>query len=382
MGWLSSVCRRHSVVIAVLAALVLWPRVARTQTYGSVFLPAVAVNLDDAAHGVGAGDVTGDGRADLVVITDPPASGTLLNVFAQDAAGKLSTPPKTYAVPGGSAIKSSLAIGDVTGDGRADVVVSLESGVGVFAQNSSGSLVGPTVLSTPADYMVRVGDLNGDGKLDVCAIPWGALSSTVVVFLQTATGSLAAPVTYAAPHEGFDDLEVGDVTGDGRDDIAVMSGQGLGPNVAVLAQTPSGTFAPAVSYSVQGPHFATTALGLGDLNADGVGDLIVGHSVLKQSLVVLKGAGTGPFASEAIYDSGFEYPKAIVVADVTGDGKQDAIVAGPGSLRPLPQLPDGTLDLTRPGGSIGGSGVGTDSLGSSVRSASLRRGARRRSRSR
>ena len=68
----------------------------------------------------------------------------------------------------------------------------------------------------------------------------------------TPGAGLAATHTYPARHGGWDDIESGDVTGDGRTDIVVMSGQGLVPNVSVLPALADGTFGAAAEYAVGG----------------------------------------------------------------------------------------------------------------------------------
>ena len=83
----------------------------------------------------------------------------------------------------------------------------------------------------------------------VAGIGWG--TDTVTIFTDTGAG-LAAAATYPVQHDGWDDLEAGDVTGDGRPDIVVMSGQGLVPNVSVLEALGNGTFGPAAEYAVGG----------------------------------------------------------------------------------------------------------------------------------
>ena len=68
---------------------------------------------------------------------------------------------------------------------------------------------------------------------------WG--TNTVTVLLNDGTGRFASSRVFAAQHGGYEDLEVGDVSGDGRADIVVMSGQlYAAPNVSVLAQTANG----------------------------------------------------------------------------------------------------------------------------------------------
>ena len=62
---------------------------------------------------------------------------------------------------------------------------------------------------------------------------------------------LVATPPIAVTHDGWDDLEAADVSGDGRRHV-VMSGQGFVPNVQVLTRLVGGEFAAPVAYSVPG----------------------------------------------------------------------------------------------------------------------------------
>src|SRR5687767_14657198 len=120
--------------------------------------------------------------------------------------------------------------------------------------------------------LIRIGDVNNDGRADVVGLDWG--SNNVAVFLQSSGGTLSPAVMYNAPHGGYNDLDLGDVNGDGLTDIVVMSGQSFLPNVVVLTQAASGGFNAAVSYSVAS-GVLTQGVAVGDVNGDGRNDIVV-----------------------------------------------------------------------------------------------------------
>ena len=120
----------------------------------------------------------------------------------------------------------------MNGDGRPDVVVGLSGlGIQLFAQAADATLgrAGPDPeRRQPQDRDRRLRQVRpAPGRRDRVG------TDTVTIFSDTGAG-LAAAATWPAQHDGWDDLEAADVTGDGRRDIVVMSGQGLVPNVSVL----------------------------------------------------------------------------------------------------------------------------------------------------
>ena len=201
---------------------------------------------------VAIGDVTGDGVADVVLTTGfaNTAADFHLFVFAGRPDGTLAA-PASYATAGTYPDRpETVDIGDVNGDGRPDVVVGLSGlGIQLFAQAADGTLGAPTLVPSVDSHKIAIGVFDKWGRSQVAGIGWG--TDTVTIFADTGAGLVAAR-TYPVQHDGWDDIEAGDVTGDGRTDIVVMSGQGLVPNVSVLAQQPNGTFAAAAEYSVGG----------------------------------------------------------------------------------------------------------------------------------
>ncbi|MEW6332280.1 MAG: PKD domain-containing protein [Pseudomonadota bacterium] len=148
------------------------------QSPGGGFQPAVHYDLPTDAYGhrtlpgsIGVGDVTGDGRADLVA---SQGWNYWMVVFAQNAAGALN-PPVVYTQVGGTSDHvGATAVADMNQDGRQDVVALHEYGrVSVLLQRADGTLavpiyhVGNIATSAPNPHSLAVGDLDGDGKTDV-----------------------------------------------------------------------------------------------------------------------------------------------------------------------------------------------------------------------
>jgi fibronectin type 3 domain-containing protein len=306
------------------------------------FAPYESYSTAGPATAVAIGDVTGDGRNDVVAVTgfgaDPP-NDFKLRVFPQTPDGALG-PRVSYGTAASYTQRpNSVAVGDVTGDGRPDVVLGvIGSGIEVFPQQPNGTL-GPGVVTAAGGTLVRLGHLDADDTLDAVTVSANGANTTVHVLLNDGAGGFEAPVNYTA--KGRADLEVADVTGDGRDDVLTYTGSSL----SLLAQLPSGGLALPVEYPL-GAQAAAGGIGVGDLTGDGRNDVVaadggngsIGH--LQLFAQTPEGALATPVARAT---NGT--PGAVEVADFDGDPRADAITLYPGDSRGgvFRSLADGSL---------------------------------------
>jgi hypothetical protein len=305
------------------------------------------VSVGSSPVAVAVGDVNGDGRNDVVVTTgyaNDPARDFRLWVLTQRPDGSLAA-PLSYVTAGSYVNRpESVAVGDVTGDGKDDVVVGLGGlGVQVFAQ-SGGVLATPTFTPTVDSGKIRLGRLDGDADLDVAGVGWG--TNTVTVLLNDGRGHFPTAAVYPAQHGGYEDLEVGDVTGDGRSDIVVMSGQLYSvPNVSVLTQSAAG-FAAAAEYRVAA-NVNTQGIGIGDVTGDGRADVVAsyGGNQPNASIAVFAQTSSGTLAAPVRYAS-YDIPEPVEVVDVDRDGRADIVTAHGGWQR-------AGIYLQGPGGTLG-----------------------------
>jgi len=244
-----------------------------------------------------------------------------------------------------------LVSGDLDSDGKPDLAVAnygAGSGntVSVLRNTStsgSASFAAKVDLTTNAGpYELALGDLDGDGKLDLAVANYGSsgTGSTVSVLRNTSTSgaiTFAAKVDLAT-NSGSLGIAIGDVDGDGKPDIAVTRfSEGVGTVVSVLRNTSTSgaiSFAAKADFTVGvGP----IGVALGDLDGDGKADLVVSNygtfagdgatvSVLRNTST----SGSIAFAAKVDFatNSG---PRGVVIGDVDGDGKADVLVANFGN---------------------------------------------------
>lgn len=298
-----------------------------------LFAPYTAAPTGSWPEAVQVGDVNGDGLADVVLTTSyyfDPAHDFKLYVFLQRPDGQLAAPLLYPTNSSYSNRAQSVQIADMNGDGRQDIVLGNNSNIEVFLQQPDGTLSASVVYATPMASIVRVGDVNNDGRADVVGLDWS--SGNVAVFLQNAGGTLDPAVMYSAPHGGYNDLDLGDVNGDGLADIVVMSGQSWLPNIVVLTQAATGGFNPPVSHSVAS-GVLTAGVAVGDVNGDGRNDIAVtyGGNQPGSKLGVFYQNAAGGLDPVVSFDS-LDIPEAVEIADVNRDGRADIIVLHGGWL--------------------------------------------------
>ncbi len=78
-----------------------------------------------------------------------------------------------------------------------------------------------------AQMLLAIDDVNGDGLADIAISHW--TEGNIGIYTQNASGTLNQMVTYTSPKAGYDDIAIGDINGDGRNDVVKMNGQGTNP---------------------------------------------------------------------------------------------------------------------------------------------------------
>jgi hypothetical protein len=291
------------------------------------------------------GDVNGDGKLDVVVGSECASSGCLpagaaVGVLLGNGDGSFQT-AVTYGSGGNSGpfFPVSIAIADVNGDHRPDLIVANggSNTVGVLLGDGDGTFQPAVVYGSSAFYpvSVAVADLNSDGKPDiVVANECGPVfcDGSVGVLLGNGDGAFSAVVPYSSGGVYGLSVAVADVNGDGRPDLLVANGCanislcGTGA-VAVLLGNGDGTFQAATEYLSGGAY--PYSLKVVDLNGDGKLDAVAANS-FSDTVSVLLGNGDGAFQAAVTYSSGDRANvvqiSSVAVADVSGDRRPDLLL--------------------------------------------------------
>ncbi|MDO9178101.1 MAG: Ig-like domain-containing protein [Agitococcus sp.] len=315
------------------------------------FMPVQTIAVGSPSEAVTIGDVNGDGLNDVIMTTSyalHDAADFNLLFFLQQQDGTLTNPVK-YPLPRNfECVVGSLAVADLNGDGKNEVVVAENScGIEVFAQDNQGKWSSRELTPSKDTYKVRVADLNNDGKADIVGAGWN--TNTVSVWYQQ-NGTLKAPVSYTIAHTGFIDLEVDDINSDGLQDIVLLGGHQYAQSATLgyLLQLPKGGFAAADYLASVGVNSQTGygAIGIGDIGGDGQRDIVMvmGWDATDSQLSLFTQQSNGKLIFKSVMPT-LDTSKALAIEDVDNNGRSDVVI--PYANKPFlsfrPQSVDGTL---------------------------------------
>ncbi len=269
------------------------------------FAPAVTYKGD--GFSIAVADVNGDGKPDLITGSAEVLLGNGDGTFQ---------PAIRY---GSGAMETVVA--DVNGDGKPDIVaivdvVNVGTYIGVLLGKGDGTFPTQVLYSTGGvqSYSVAVGDLNGDGKPDIVASNYCTTEAcngdgSVSVLLGNGDGTFQAATTYDSGGRFATSVALGDVNGDGKLDVMVGNAYcqpvpcGSKSSVGVLVGKGDGTFQPLVTYLIPQSPFSLTVAdvngGLPDLLL-AAGELYVMSAEPEELFVSVNGSPNPALVNQAV----------------------------------------------------------------------------------
>lgn len=366
---------------AVAAALLAAPLVAA--------VPAAAVPTAPIT------DFNGDGFADLVInapratVAGAESAGYVSVVYGSVAGADTAHPQvisrTTSWLPAtteaGTSFGRTTAARDLDGDGYTDLAVGGFNDADAILWGSPSGLASATAFTGRVNRVVD-GDFNGDGKGDLVTTGDGGLQIQLGPF--TRAGAPAQTSTIANDDEDeIWDITVGDMDGDGKDDLITTGGF---EEMSYQAQWRKGT-STGVSQTATSTGYYTLGGVIADVNLDGYGDYVA-RDVGQVSEVrngqagnvrVVYGSATGPSTRTTkitqnttgvpgVSESegpdsdwnGDQFGYSVAAGDVTGDGYPDIAVGVPGE--DIGSIKDAGSIVLLKGGASGLTGTGAQAF--------------------
>lgn len=276
------------------------------------------------------GDVNGDGKWDMVSFD--PGRGVFVGLSNGSSFAKVAQWSTEFQWVGDTA--NHRVLGDVNGDGKADVV-GFKPGEGVYVALSTGTSFAAASLwstafqtyTTQKNYPRMVGDVNGDGKDDIVAF---VRSEGVYVGLSNGT-TFETPTLWSSEfgwnNDDFDHRLLADVNGDGKLDVV---GYKYGEGVYVGLSTGT-SFSAASLWSSQYKYWAPQNRFprlAADMNGDGLADLVGFDPGVGRGAFVALSTGSS-FSKAAQWTAEFNWLGDVYkhreLGDVNGDGRADIV---------------------------------------------------------
>lgn len=273
-------------------------------------------------------DSNGDGFKDIVIA--PRTSGSVIQIIRGNGDGTFKA-PISYAPAGG--VPRHIEAGDVNNDGVNDIVSSSSDGrFYVWLGNSGGTYSAPisiAVDTTAALEDIALAHINNDGILDVVVQKMnGVGGDSTFVFLGNGNGTFKYSVSDIANTGTRGGIAIGDLDGDGDNDILSANGEG-GAGVSIYLGDNSGAL--GAENTVSFGSFQMRPL-IGDFNGDGKLDFIVADNGNSRFQVYF-GNGNGTFKAPITYGTTAIDWYSSAVGDFNNDGITDFIVGSDSVMR-------------------------------------------------
>lgn len=262
-------------------------------------------------------DFNGDGHNDLAIANHEANSITLLSGNGDGA----FEPSEHSPLPIETAPHSHMIdVADFNADGFPDLVIDSRDRLGIFVLrgmedgNFSAPGQGIDVGGTP--YLgFAIGDVNKDGMPDIIT----PNRNDIGVLLNRTSGELGFEKLTSIPFRSPFAVAVGDITGDGHIDLIAVS-ENAEPGVVIFSGNSEGDFAKLRSFSM---NAGAKTIAMGDVNGDGIADAVVASW---NSDALLVTGDTETLTAVQLSTNGLQTPWGVEFADFNRDGRDEVII--------------------------------------------------------
>lgn len=292
---------------------------------GYSYAPPVQLNCKMSPQDIAIGDVTGDGKPDIAVVSK---DSNMVTVFRNTRVGNSISFNQKVSFQTGLSPKG-ISLADIDRDGRLEIVVTNEGENTVSVFKNTVTPLGGVSYNNKIDFpsgasprSIVAEDIDNDGLADIVTANYGGNNFSVL--RNTSSGgsiSFDSKVDFTTG-AGPQDIKVADIDADGINDV-IVTNNGSGTLSVLKNTSSSGSVSFATSVD------ATTGIGpinvaVGDIDGDGSPDLAVTNTGSNSISVFKNNSTIGTVSLEPKVDfTALSAPIGVAVGDFDGDGKSD-----------------------------------------------------------